>query len=79
MRGRVCGAPAVHQFVWQSVEKTRFGGGGCNAGQFHCVHTMAVDQLGNVYNRRLEIEIRGNSIGFSLVGVALVMRSIVPG
>ena len=40
---------------------------------------MAVDQLGNVYSRRLEIEIRGEQHWFSLVGVNLVMRSIVRG
>ena len=40
---------------------------------------LAVEQLGNVYNRRLEIEIRGEQHWLSLVGVALVMRSIVRG
>jgi hypothetical protein len=42
-----------------SLQKKWLGGGDCNAGQFHWVHTIAVDQLGNFYNRRLEIEIRG--------------------
>ncbi|WP_225704832.1 hypothetical protein [Bradyrhizobium cenepequi] len=42
-----------------SLLKNRFGGGGPNASPFHWVHTMAVDELGNVYNRRLEIEICG--------------------
>jgi hypothetical protein len=32
----------------------RFGGGGRNAGQFHWVHTMAVDKLGNVYTGEVD-------------------------
>ena len=32
----------------------RFGGGGRQAGQFHWVHAMAVDKLGNVYTGEVE-------------------------
>ncbi len=31
-----------------------FGGDGRNAGQFHWVHTMAVDKLGNVYTGEVD-------------------------
>ncbi len=31
-----------------------FGTGGRNAGQFHWVHTMAVDKLGNVYTGEVD-------------------------
>jgi hypothetical protein len=39
---------------------------------------MAVDQLGK-FITPLKLKFAGNSIGFSLVDVALVMRSIVRG
>jgi DNA-binding beta-propeller fold protein YncE len=32
----------------------RFGGGGRNAGQFHWVHTMAIDKDGNVYTGEVD-------------------------
>jgi DNA-binding beta-propeller fold protein YncE len=32
----------------------RFGGGGRNAGQFHWVHAMAIDKLGNVYTGEVD-------------------------
>jgi len=32
----------------------RFGGGGRQAGQFHWVHAMAVDKLGNVYTGEVD-------------------------
>jgi hypothetical protein len=32
----------------------RFGGGGRNAGQFHWVHTMAIDKLGNIYTGEVD-------------------------
>jgi len=31
-----------------------FGRGGRNAGEFHWVHAMAVDQLGNVYTGEVD-------------------------
>jgi len=32
----------------------RFGGSGRNAGQFHWIHAMAVDKLGNVYTGEVD-------------------------
>ena len=49
----------TNMYVWTLLRKSgeildRFGRNGRNAGQFHCVHNLAVDSKGNIYTAEVD-------------------------